>query len=146
MSKSNDFEHELLQLVFNNTDLGLLGDTGGLRGSVTPGSLYVSLHTADPGEAGTQATNEVAYSGYARVATARSPVGWTVIGPAAGNAGEVAFPACTAGAAVATHVAVGVAVSGAGVLLYSGELIAPLAISEGITPVFGVGQLEVSEG
>jgi hypothetical protein len=29
-------------------DVALIGDAGGLRGSVAAGSLYVSLHTANP--------------------------------------------------------------------------------------------------
>lgn len=56
MSKGNTFENDLLLLIFNNTDAALIGDATGLRGSSTAGSLYVALHTADPGEAGTAAT------------------------------------------------------------------------------------------
>ena len=43
-------------------------------------NLYVALHTADPGESGTQSTNEISYTSYARVAVARSSAGWTVTG------------------------------------------------------------------
>jgi hypothetical protein len=66
MSKSNTWENDLLLLVFNNTNASLIGDATGLRGSTTAGSLYLSLHTADPGEAGNQSTNEIAYTSYAR--------------------------------------------------------------------------------
>mgnify|MGYP000650276063 CR=1 FL=1 len=82
MSKGNTFENDLLLLIFNNTDAALIGDATGLRGSSTAGSLYVSLHTGDPGEAGNQTTNECAYGSYARVAVARSGAGWTVSGTA----------------------------------------------------------------
>lgn len=34
-----------------------LGDAMGVRGSASAGSLYVSLHTSDPGVGGSQATN-----------------------------------------------------------------------------------------
>ena len=62
MSKGNTFENDLLLLVFNNTNAANIGDATGLRGSSTAGSLYVSLHTADPGEAGDQTTDEITYT------------------------------------------------------------------------------------
>lgn len=86
MSKGNTFENDLLLLIFNNTDAALIGDATGLRGSSTAGSLYVSLHTGDPGEAGNQTTSECAYGSYARVAVARSGSGWTVSGNTVTNA------------------------------------------------------------
>ena len=78
MSKSNSWENALLLLMFNNSNVANVGDATGLRGSTVAGSLYISLHTADPGEAGDQTTNEIAYTGYARVAVARSGAAWTV--------------------------------------------------------------------
>jgi hypothetical protein len=69
----------LLELLFQNLDFAGIGDAGGLQNSASAGSLYVSLHTADPGVAGDQTTNEVAYTSYARVAVARSEAGWTVV-------------------------------------------------------------------
>jgi hypothetical protein len=41
MSKSNTFETELLLLLFNNTNVPNIGDVGGLRSSVTEGSLLI---------------------------------------------------------------------------------------------------------
>lgn len=52
----------LLLLLLNNTDWANIGDAGGLQNSAAAGSLYLSLHTASPGEGGGQATNEIAYS------------------------------------------------------------------------------------
>ena len=145
MSKSNTFENELLLLLFNNTDAALIGDATGLRGSSTAGSLYVSLHTGDPGEAGNQTTNECAYTSYARVAVARSGAGWTVSGNAVTNAALVQFPQCTGSSETATHFAIGTASSGAGKVLYKGALSASLAISSGIQPQFGAGDLDGTE-
>ena len=71
MSKSNAFETSLLGLLFNNTDIANIGDAAGLQNSAAAGSLYLALHTADPGEAGDQTTNECTYGSYARVAVAR---------------------------------------------------------------------------
>jgi hypothetical protein len=145
MSKGNTWETELLQLVFNNTDAALIGDATGLRGSSTAGSLYVSLHTGDPGEAGNQTTNECAYTSYARVAVARSGAGWTVSGNAVTNAALVQFPQCTGGSETASHFAIGTASTSTGKILYKGALSASLAISSGIQPQFGAGEIDGTE-
>jgi hypothetical protein len=145
MSKGNTFENDLLLLIFNNTDAALIGDATGLRGSSTAGSLFVSLHTADPGEAGSQTTNETSYTSYARVAVARSGAGWTVTANAVANAALVQFPQCTGGSATITHFAVGTATSGTGKVLYKGALSSSLAVSSGIQPQFAAGDLDITE-
>ena len=134
MSKSNAWETDLLNLLFTNANAANIGDATGLRGSTTAGSLYVSLHTADPGEAGDQTTSETTYTGYARVAVARSGAGWTVTGNSVSPAATVAFPACTGGTATITHFGIGTAASGAGKLLYSGTVAPNISISTGVTP------------
>ena len=132
-------------LLFNNTNVANIGDATGLRGAAAAGSLYVGLHTADPGEAGDQSTSEAAYTGYARVAVARSGSGFTITANQAANAAAITFGACTAGSSTITHFSIGTAASGAGVLLYSGALTASLAVSNGITPEFATGQLTITE-
>jgi hypothetical protein len=144
MSATDAFETALLNLIFANSNAANVGDATGLRGSTTAGVLYISLHTADPGEAGSQTTSEVSYTGYARVSVARSGADWTVSGNNASNAAPVAFGACTAGSATATHFGIGSDVSGAGNLFFKGALTASLAISSGITPQFAIGDLDVN--
>lgn len=144
MSASNAFENDLLKHILQNAAIALIGDANGLPPSATAGSLYVSLHTADPGEAGDQTTNEAAYTSYARVAVARSAGGWTVTGSAAENAAAVTFPLCTGSSANVTHFGIGAAANGAGKLLLSGQLSAPLAVSNNIQPYFGAGELDVT--
>lgn len=134
MSKTDAYEAALLDLIFLNTNIANLGDATGVRGSVAAGSLFVSLHTADPGEAGTQATSEVSYTGYARVAVARSGAGFTRTGNSISPAANIDFGACTAGSATATHFGIGVASSGATVLLYKGAISPTISISTGVTP------------
>lgn len=134
MSKSNACENSLLLLIFNNTDFALIGDAAGLQNSATAGSLYVSLHTSDPGEAGSQTTNEIAYTSYARVAVARSGAGWTVTGNSVSPAAAITFPAGTGGSGTATHFGVGTDSSGAGVLLYSGTVTPNIVCGNGVTP------------
>lgn len=135
MSKSDAWENSLLLLVFNNTNCALVGDATGLRGSTTAGSLYVSLHTADPGEAGLQTTSETNYTSYARVAVARSSAGFTITGNSMSFTAAVTFPAGTGGSGTATHFGIGTALSGgAGVLLYSGTVTPNIVLGNGITP------------
>ncbi len=147
MSLSDTSELNLLSLLFRNTTWAGMGDATGLVGATVPGSLFVALHTADPGEAGTQATSEATYTGYARVAVARSAGGWTVAGTApttVSNAAAVTFAACTAGANTVTFFSIGKASSGATEILVSGALTSSLAISSGITPAFAIGALTSS--
>lgn len=141
MSMSNASETALLNLLFNNTDWANVGDAAGLQNSATAGSFYVALHTADPGDAGTQSTSEASYTGYARVAVARTAGGWTVSGNQVSNTATVQFGECTAGSAVVTHFSVGLLSAGAGDILYSGALDATRSVSSGITPLFNPGTL-----
>lgn len=139
MSKSNTWENGLLLLVFNNTDFAGVGDAGGLRGSASAGSFYLSLHTGDPGEAGDQTTNEIAYTSYARVAVARSGAAFTVTANAVATAADVTFPAGTGGSGTATYFGIGTASSGVGKLLYKGALSPTIICGSGVTPKINAG-------
>ena len=141
MSMSNALESALLSLLFENANAANIGDATGLRGSTTPGSFYIALHTGDPGEAGAQNTTEANYTGYARVAVARSAAGWTVTGNTVVNDAAVTFGLCTAGSSTCTHFSIGSDASGAGNLFLSGALTGSLAVTAGITPSFAAGQL-----
>lgn len=142
MSKSNTLENALLALIFNATTFNNIAEND----TTSPATnLYVSLHTADPGEGGDQTTNEATYTSYARVAVARTSGGWTVSGNAVTNAAAIVFPEATGGSNTITHFGVGTASSGAGQLLYSGALTASLAVSTGIEPQFAAGDLDITE-
>jgi hypothetical protein len=215
MPKTDTWEIGLLDLLFQNTSFGTVAAAGSLS------NLYVSLHTASPTDSGTQVTNEATYTGYARVAVARTSGGWTVGENAsvasASNAAQVLFAQCTGGSSTVTYVGVGTtpstnvtsgsngqslsavgftlnvgsttgfassgtiqvwngtsyttvtytntaggnqftgcsggtgtastgfAVTQTGQLLYYGTLASSLAISQNITPSFGIGALVVTE-
>ena len=145
MSATNAFETNLLQHIFQNAAIANIGDATGLPASATAGSLYVSLHTADPGEAGAQTTSEAAYTGYARQAVARSGSGWTVSGNNASNAAAVAFGPCTAGSTTLTHFGIGTASGGTGHVLFKGALTASISVttSSNATQTFAIGALDV---
>ena len=140
MSATNATETALLALIFNGTTFdGIADDT--VTDPIT--QFYISLHTADPGEAGSQNTSETAYTGYARIAVIRDNTGWTVSGDTATNAADIEFGLCTAspGAAL-THVGLGTDVSGAGTLLLSNALSSSVIMQVGTTPIFSVGECD----
>jgi hypothetical protein len=134
MSFSNTTETNILNKLFNNTTLPFDGIT----------DLYLSLHTADPGEAGTQLTNEATYTSYSRVSVVRSASGWTVSGNTVSNTALVQFPQCTGSTNTITHVAIGTATSGSGQVLVKGALNSSLSVSNLIQPQFAPGTLSFS--
>lgn len=135
MSKTDAWENAFLQNLFQNATVANIGDATGLRGSTSPGQLFFALHSADPGEAATQSTNEITYTGYSRVGVARSAVGFTVTGNSVSPAANVDFGARTdVGTVTATHFSIGVASSGATLMLYKGAITPNITITQGVTP------------
>jgi hypothetical protein len=131
MSKSNAFENSLLKLIFNATAIANLADNAATSPLT---NLYVSLHTADPGEAGDQSTSEATYTGYARVAVLRTTGGWTVTNNSVSPVANIDFPNCTGGTNTITYFGVGTSSTGAGVLYYSGSVSPSISVSSGVTP------------
>src|SRR2546426_11453355 len=117
MSKAHSYENDFMLLLFDAVAIANIADNAGTSPLT---SLFVGLHTADPGEAGNQQTSEANYTGYARIAVARTSGGWTVTNNQATNAAAVTFGLCTAGSNTITYVSIGTALSGTGKILYSG--------------------------
>jgi hypothetical protein len=131
MSKGNTFENDFLKLIFNGTAIADIAEND----TTSPlANIRVSLHTADPGEAGSQTTNETSYGAYVRVSVARTTAGWTVTNNSVSPAAIISFPACTSGTATITHVGIGTATSGVGKLLYKGTVTPNISVSAGVTP------------
>jgi hypothetical protein len=142
--KSLAAKNDHLALVFNATGIpGLAEDWG-----ISPlANLHVSLHTDSPGEAGTQATNEIAYGGYGRVAVARTTGGWAVSAGQVTPAADIVFPACVSGGPVtATYAAIGFDPTGAGKVLYYGPVNPAIVVSSGVTPQLDAGSAIILEG
>ena len=136
MSQSDGLEPGLLKLIFQAVDYALIADDT----VTTPlTNLQISLHTSDPGEAGTQATNETSYGLYARIPVARTTTGWLVTGNTAHPTSNITFATPTSGSGTITHFGIGSATSGAGVLYYSGTVTPNITICTGITPVLTTG-------
>lgn len=129
-SKGNSFENDILKLFFNATAIADLAQDDGTSPATT---LSVALHTADPGEAGTQATSETAYTGYSRVTVARTTGGWTVTNNSVSPVANIDFGECTASAGAAiTHFSIGTGVSN--YLMYSGTVTPNITMAVGVIP------------
>ena len=135
MSKSNACETDLLELLFNATDWANLADD-----TVTSPAtnLTVALHTGTPGEAGTQATSEISYTGYSRVNVARTSGGWTVTGNSVSPVAAITFGEMTGGTGgTVTYFSVGTGTSD--YMLYYGTVTPNIVVTTGVTPQLGTG-------
>ncbi len=130
--KGNTFSDDFLKLIFNGTTIANLA----INATASPlTNLYVSLHTASPGAAGSQTTNEAAYGSYARQPVARSGAGWTVSGTSVVPFAAITFPTATGGGTeTETYAAIGTDISGAGKLLWFGPITPNIAVSAGVQP------------
>lgn len=73
VTSSGEYANNLLKLVFNATSYANVAINDTAAGVLS--NLYVSLHTSSPTAAGTQTSNEAAYTSYARVAVTRTSGG-----------------------------------------------------------------------
>jgi hypothetical protein len=115
-------------------------------GSFTkPAALHVSLHTADPLDAGTG--TEVSGGSYARVQRNPLDANWTAASPTDGltdNVAAITFPAPTANWGVVTHFGIWDAAS-AGNLLVHGQLTVPKTVNSGdAAPSFAANALQIT--
>ena len=130
MSFGNTTENELMAYIFDSAAPAWEGNA----------NFYVALHTADPGEAGTATTSEVAYTDYARVAISRT-TGFTVTGNQIENAALIQFPQSGGSGTDCTHFSIVTTSSGAGQIILRGALSATLPTGSGIQPQFAAGAL-----
>jgi len=128
--KTTAFANEMLALLYQGAAISELAQNAA---SSPLGSLWMALHTADPGEAGDQTTSE---GPFARVAVARSGSGWAVASKGVSPVADVSFANNASGATVTiTHVSIGMASGGASKIIHRGTLKNPLVIAVGDNPV-----------
>jgi hypothetical protein len=131
MSIADVTENNLLQLIFNATAWANYADNA----ATTPQTnIHCGLHTADPGDAGTMATSEAAYTSYARVNVARTTGGWTVTANSVSPVAAIGFPAGTGGTGTVTHFSTGKTGGGAADILFSGTVTPNIVTGSGVTP------------
>lgn len=131
MAKNTVFANDLLKLLFNGTAIANIADNAATSPLT---NLYLALHSASPAAGGDQTTNEIAYTGYGRVAVARTTGGFTVTDNHVSPAATVSFPAGTGGTGTATHWSAGTASTGTGKVLYRGAITPSIVCGNGITP------------
>lgn len=131
MSKSNYLEDAILDHILGGGDF------------TRPATVYVSLHSADPGETG---ASELSGNGYARVAVTNNATNWPAAsGGAKSNGAAIAFAAASGTDWVeATHFGIWDALT-VGNPLYLGALTTPKTVQVGDTASFGIGELDVTE-
>jgi hypothetical protein len=137
MSQMTDYlENKLVDHIFRGQQFS------------TPSTLYVSLHTANPGETG---ADELTTAGaYARASISSTLANWAATqggtDASSGSSGQtenlatISFPTPTANWGTVTHFAVWDAASGGNPLLY-GQLTITKAINEADTVSFAAGAL-----
>jgi hypothetical protein len=145
MSATNNFETQLLAHIFTNNAVPSVGDTTGLQGSQAAGKFFISLHTAALSDASSlQSASETSYTNYLRAEVNRSSSGWSIAGNTADNAAAITFNTCSTTGATLTDFGLGSASTGAGVLQLYGALTSTLAVSNGVTPEFALGALDIT--
>jgi hypothetical protein len=135
MSISNATETAILRLIFNATAWANYADNAATTPQTNVG---VSLHTADPGEAGDATTSEIAYTSYTRVNVARTSGGWTETTGTVTPVANIDFPAGTGGAGTAAFFATAKSnatpPTGAQAILWSGTVTPNIVTGNGVTP------------
>lgn len=135
MSASNAMESSVLDLILNAAAWAGIADNAGSPDA----NNAVSLHTSDPGEGGTLATNETSYGSYARATIARdsgSPA-WSISGSAPTSASpgsDITFATGSGGSQTVTYFAIGRPSGGSATMHLSGTVTPNLNVGSGITP------------
>lgn len=134
MSISDTTESAILSLIFNATTWSNYA----INATTSPETnIIVALHTADPGDSGTQSTSEVGYTSYARGSVARTSSGWAVSGTSPTQAALVtalSFPAGTGGSGTVTYFSTGKSGGGASPILFSGTVTPSITCGAFVTP------------
>lgn len=131
MSKSNVAENAFLALLFTATTWANVA----INATSSPiTNIHTALATGDPGDAGTMATNETAYTSYARVNVARSGSGFTVTGNSCSPVANIDFATGSGGGDTVSHFSFGKTGGGAADAYYSGTVTPNISTGSGITP------------
>lgn len=138
MAKSDTYENAILRLLFNATAISQIADNAA---STPATALWVSLHTADPGETGTQGTNETSYTGYARVSVARTTAGWVVTNNSVSPVSTITYGTATStSTGTLTHFACGLSsASTGGTVYYKGSISPTINFGQNVVPRLTTG-------
>lgn len=129
MSFGNTTEGELMRLIFQAEAWANIADNAATSPET---NLGWALHTASPGEAGSQTTNEAAYTSYARVDVARTSGGHSESAGVVSPAANVDFPQATGGSETETYFSVAKASNDE--IICFGTVTPNIVVSNGVTP------------
>lgn len=145
MSKSDDFENNLLKLIYTAVAWANVADNAA---SSPKTAVYYALHSSTPGESGTQATNEIAYTSYIRKDKTRDTngtTGHTVTANSVSTNTNITFAAGTGGSGTATDYSTGFGSSGATAYLHTGTITPSIVCGSGVTPVLTSATAETED-
>ena len=137
MTIANATETAVLKLIFQAVAWANYADNAATSPQTNIG---ISLHTADPGEAGDATTSEVTYTSYTRVNVPRSTAtpGWLETTGTITPTANIDFPAGTGGSGSAAWFATAKSnltpPTGAQPILWSGQVSPAIATGNGVTP------------
>lgn len=135
MSIADVTEANILKLLFTAVAIANVADNAAASPITT---VSTALHTADPLDAGTQATSEAAYTNYARTTVARTTGGFTVSGTTPTQVVPVAnidFPTGGAtGGAATGFFSFGKTNTGATDIFFSGTISPVITTGNGVLP------------
>lgn len=126
------FANDMLKLILHQVAIAGIADVPAV-GKLS--NLWLGLHTADPGPAGTQETSSVVYTGYARKAVGFGSSVWTITGDKASPVARIEFGEMTGGIeSLATWITIGTAETGPGKILMRGRLSPDIQCRLGVIP------------
>lgn len=139
MPKGTPTCNSIINLMYKATNWANVADNA----SAAPVTqVNVELHTANLTAAtALQSENAATYTNYANVDVARG-AGWDAAsGGATANAATISFPQCGVSGNTITHVSAGDGTNA----WHFGALNSSLVVSDGITPQFAAGALDITE-
>lgn len=126
------FANDMLKLILHQVAIAGIADVPAV-GKLN--NLWLGLHTADPGPAGTQETSAVVYTGYARKSVGFGPSVWAITGDKANPVARIEFAEMTGGIeSLATWVTIGTTETGPGKILMRGRLSPDIQCRLGVIP------------
>lgn len=130
---SDTFENDLCKLIFNGVAITNVADNAA---SAPLTNLWCALHTADPGETGTQGVSEGGYAAYTRISVARSSAGWAIVANSVSPVANIDFPqVATTSTGTFAYASIGVtSSSSASKIIASGTISPNINFSQNVTP------------
>lgn len=147
MSKSNSFETQFLQHLFENASIANVGDASGLPASATEGSFYLRLYTSAVAVNDSTIGTEASYTGYTQQTLARNNTVWTVSGANVQNANDISFPQNTGASQTIRYWALWKTSGGSADAdrLFWGQFDSDLVVGTNVTPKILAGGLSLTE-